>query len=313
MKSKFINLLLLTIFVTSSLTFGQIASSTAEEVDVLGKTTVTNTVNNIDLSLTYYKGLMITGLPVSFEISAYNATADQLTWHIDSDISFMSNNDKLGYFHGHSHTGIFYFEYTFFEAGTFEINVDLFTSGDTTLWNESQAWGARSTTFSITITDGAEQDLKTGPTTLELKEINVKFTPEVKGEEIETANVNDLVDMSFLITFSNGTTMKHSTSQVIIINPDGQVVLGSTNVHEHTSNLQMSLKTMDAGVYRIIMYITPTMPGARSQIDYGRQVAVFGLEVKDSNAEKTPGFGVALAIIGIFLTSVIVRSLRKKY
>ncbi|MHA2253314.1 MAG: Heimdall-CTERM domain-containing surface protein [Candidatus Kariarchaeaceae archaeon] len=275
-----------------------------DEIDVLHKTTLTQSIDGISLTLVYYEDLAVTGLPVTFAVSAINDTTGEPVWHIDPDVTISHDGTVLAFFHGHSHQGVFNLEYTFDHSGSHDVEVDIFTTGDTVLWNPSQVFGERKTTFTVNISDRSLNPLKIGPAVYELEGIKAQFVPSVDGVEVTNPSTDELVELLFTITFTNGTGLKHVTGQVIVTDPDGQLVIGSDQIHSHTGNLNMKTRFTKTGIHQIVVYLTPTAPGMRTQIDYGRQVAIFGLQVGETDSSDSPGFGIIITLSGFAILAI---------
>ncbi|MHA2271838.1 MAG: hypothetical protein ACXACI_08235 [Candidatus Hodarchaeales archaeon] len=263
------------------------------------KTMLSKTVDGIQINLTYYADLAVVGFPVSFMTISKNVSADLTMIHMDPDVTIKTGNDPVAFWHGHTHTGDFSFEYAFPDAGMYTIEVDFLTSGDTVnFMGEEFAFGKRTTSFDVIITDGEVPTTVIGPGVLSLLGIQAEFDPSKANPD-----VGDYIDLHFNITYDDGSLLRHLTTQLVLLDPDGQLLLSSRQVHEHTGQFLVKNTFTKAGLHRIVLFIEPTMPPMRTQTDIGFQVAAFGLQVgstaNDSDTNDSPGFELAVVMIGL--------------
>lgn len=263
------------------------------------KTMLSNTVDGIQINLTYYADLAVVGFPVSFVTISKNVSADLTMIHMDPDVTIKVGNDPIAFWHGHTHTGDFSFEYSFTNARTYTIEIDFLTSGDTVnFMGEEFAFGKRSTSFDVAVIDGDVPTAVIGPGILNLVGIQAEFDPSKANPD-----VGDFVDLHFNITYADGSVLRHLTAQLVLLDPDGQILLSSEQVHEHTGQFLVKNTFTKEGLHRIVLYIEPTMPPMRTQTDIGFQVATFGLQVgstaNDNDTNDSPGFELAVVMIGL--------------
>jgi hypothetical protein len=294
------------IFLMISYNVGSISASTDQQTTDLQKTTLTKVVDGIQIDLTYYADLAVTGFPVFFEVVSRNISANKQMIHIDPLITIQTESEDLAFFNGHTHDGFYDFRYTFRNAETFTIDVDLFTTGDTTNFMGSEfSFGERRAAFDVTITSDELPDLKIGSNTIVLQGIIATFSPSV-----ENPVIGSFVDLSVTLTQSNGSELKHTTARYTLIDPSGQVVLASDWIHSHNGNLLAKYKFEDGGVYRLIVAIEPTMPPLRTQWDIGQQIASFAIDV--SSPSSAPGFEIVSLVFGMFATVAIAYKVKNK-